>query len=149
MRRKNRELDPRFGHQFQRLQIDRRFRQPEPFRHAAEPVFEVADAPHNLRSLVAAVRQRQDDVVVSLSQRRTMSRKDLLAVAVCLTDRFVQLRPLRLEPRQQRRSVIEADPRVVIGDLDDPLLTVEDSRGCVRLVTFSGDPLVPVVIGVG
>ena len=39
--------------------------------------------------------------------------------------------------------------RVVIHDLDDSLLAIEDARGSIRRVALGGDPLVPIVIGIG
>ena len=83
--------DPLRGQRFERVDVDRRLRQPHPLRLAAEAVLEVADAPAHLRALVARVRQRQDHVVVRLRDRRAVAAEALAADAVGVEDRGVRL----------------------------------------------------------
>src|SRR5947209_5849663 len=66
--------------------------------------------------------------------------------AIRVQDRGIGRRLALLEPAQKRRSEVEADRRVVVDDLDDPIVRVENTRRSIGLVALGGDPLVPVVI---
>ena len=81
-------------------------------------------------------------MVVCLSQRRAVSRKDLLALAVRRENGLIGLRCGVFKPREQRRANIEADPGIVVDDLDDATLAVQNPGGGVGCVAFGGDPLV-------
>src|SRR2546430_2331535 len=88
-------------------------------------------------------------MVVCLSQRRAVAREDLLALAVRREHGLIDLRCGMFKPGEQRRANVEADPGIVVDDLDDAALAVQDPGGGVGRVAFGGDPLVPVVIGRG
>src|SRR5262249_54056683 len=88
-------------------------------------------------------------MVVCLSQRRAVSREDLLALAVSRENGLIGLRYGVFKPGEQRRANVEADPGIVVDDLDDAALAVQDPGGGVGRVAFGGDPLVPVVIRIG
>jgi hypothetical protein len=54
---------------------------------------------------------------------------------------------VRLQPGEERRPEVEADPGVVVDDaLDQPVL-VKYPRGGIGSIALDGDPLVPVMIG--
>ena len=129
MRRQNRETDAELGEQLERFQIHRGFRQPHSFRRALESIFEVADAPEDLRDPIAAVGQRHDDVIVNLRHGGAVAGKIFLAFPVGVEDRRVDFRRLGFQPDQQRRTEVEADLGVVIDQLDDAVLA---RRECAR-----------------
>ena len=120
--RQHGELDVVLGQHFQRLHIDRGFRQPHAFGLAAEAVLEIANAPHHLRLLVAPVGQRHDHVVVHLRDGVAVSRETLLALLVGGQDRLVGVGRVLFQPRQQRGTEIEADPRIVVDDAGDAIV---------------------------
>src|ERR1041385_6834228 len=62
---------------------------------------------------------------------------------------FVNFRHLVLHPGQQRRPEVDADLRIIVGDLGDTTLAVQDASRRVWTVTFGSDALVPIVIGRG
>ncbi len=146
VRSEDRETDPFVGHQIQRLEIHRRLGEPHPLGAPAEALFEIARAPPDLRLLVAPRGERHDHVVVRLRQRRAVPAEAARAVPVPVQDRLVRLRRLLFHPGEQRRSEIEAHPRVVVDDLRDPPTAVEDARRAVRRVALRRDLLVPVVV---
>src|SRR5919109_1522985 len=88
-------------------------------------------------------------MVVCLSQRRAVSREDLLALAVRRENGLVGLRCGVFQPGEQRRANVEADPGIVVDDLGYAALAVQDPGGGVGRIAFGSDPLVPVVIGIG
>src|SRR4051794_34884324 len=55
----------------------------------------------------------------------------------------------RFQPRQQSWAKVETHPGVVILDLRHFLAVCQDARCTIRRVTLGGDPLVPIVIGIG
>ena len=132
MRREDRETDPGRGERFERGQIHRGLGQPHPLRRPAEAALEVADAPDDLRRLVAGVGERKDRVVVRLRDRRAVPREARGARAVGFEDRGVDVGPPGLEPGQKRRPEVEAHRRVVVDDRDDAVLAVEDPGARVR-----------------
>jgi hypothetical protein len=149
VRSENGELDAQLREDFQCLRIDGGLGQPHAFRLAPEAGFEVDQPPADLGQLIAAVRERHDDVVVHLGQRGPMPRKAFAAGAVRLQNRPVKLRPLCLQPGKNRGAEVEAHVGVVVNDLYDAAVAVEDPGDGVGLVALHGDPLVPVVIRVG
>ena len=145
---KHGEQHTMLGHKLKGFEIHRRLRQPHPFGATAKAMDEILDAPTHLRHLIAARGERHDDVVVALRHRRTAPKEAgalLIGDQDCLVDggRFF------FKPSEQRGADVEADAAVVIDDPHDLVLAVENTRGRVRLVAFSGDALVPVVIRVG
>src|ERR1700733_9661585 len=93
-RRKNRELDPVLRQHLESFGIDRGFRQPHSFRLAAKARLEIANTPLYLRDFVSPVGQRQNHVVVTLRNRRAVSRKAFLTQLVGLKNRFINLAAL-------------------------------------------------------
>ena len=92
VRAEDREADAGLGQDFQGLQIHRGFRQPHAFRLSAKAPLEIAHAPEHLGALVAAVRQRQDHVVVGLRHGGAVSGEVRAALAVGVEDGVVDLR---------------------------------------------------------
>src|SRR5260370_10779032 len=89
MRRQNCKTQAKLGEQFESFQIDGGFREPYSFRRAVKSFFEVAHAPDNLCSAIAAVGQGHDDVLVSLRNRGAVARRQFLAFPVGGQDRGV------------------------------------------------------------
>ncbi len=71
--REDREPDPLLGQDVEALEIGRGLGEPHPLGPPAEPVLEVANAPGDLRPAIAAVRERQDHVVVHLRDGGAMA----------------------------------------------------------------------------
>src|SRR5579884_667429 len=149
MRSQDRVFDPQFGKDVESLNIRGSLRQPHAFGVAAEAMLKIANAPYDLRALVAAVRQRQDYVVVGLRNRRTVTRKRLLAFTISIQDRLVGLGRILFQPRQKSRPEVEADSGIVVDDFLDSIVSVENARRGVGRVTLRRDALVPVVVWVG
>ena len=106
--------------------------------------------PSDLRFLIASIRKRHDDVVVDLRDRDRRDRKTVPAVSLSASRiDGVYCRARFFHPGEQRRSEIEADPRVVVDDFGDAAFAVEHARRRIRRVTLRGDPLIPVVIRIG
>ena len=147
VRREDREQDSVLGQQVERVEVDCRLGEPHPLGLPAEAALEVADTPEDLRLLVAPVRQRHDHVVVRLRESGAVAGEALAARDVGREDLRVGFGRLPLEPREERRAEVEADPRVVVLDLHDPAGVVENPRRRVGCVTLRRDPLVPVVVG--
>ena len=146
VRRQDGELDPQRAQDLQGLHVHGQFRQPQPFGIAVEAVLEIANAPENLRVLMARAGQRQDEVVVGLRQRRSVAGEQLHALAVGFQDALVGPGRVLFYPGKQRRTEVEADAGVVVDDLGDAPLPVEDAGGAVGHVTLVGDALVPIVV---
>ena len=104
-----------------------------------------AIAPEHLGLLVARAGQGQDHVIVDLGQRVAVPPPPLLAEAVGLDDALQHLGGGLGHPVQERRAEVEADPGIVVQEIDDPPLAVEQPGPGVGGVAFVGDPLVPVV----
>ena len=66
-------------------------------------------------------------MVIRLGDRGAMTREALLAFLVRFKNRAVRFRLLLGHPRQQRRTEVEADVRVVIRDLFNVLIAVQNS----------------------
>ncbi len=145
-RRKHREQNAVLRQQLQRLAVHRRLRQPHAFRLAPEARLEIGDAPANLRRPVAGRGQRHDHVVVNLRHRRPVAAEAKLAPPVRFEDMVIRALRVLFEPGEQRRTEVEADPRVVVDDADDLVFRVHDPRCPVRRIAFGGDALVPIVI---
>src|ERR1700687_4269715 len=84
--------------------------------------------------------------MVGLSDRRAVSRESLQAALVGFAQGLIHLRRLVLYPRKQRRTEIEADLRVVVYELHDPLFAIQNSGQSVRRIALGGDSFVPVMI---
>jgi hypothetical protein len=111
-------------------------------------VLEVADSPHDLGVLVAAVGQRHDHVVVNLGDGGAVSGKALLALAVGFENGPIGFGGAVGHPREQSGANVEADAGVVVDDADDAIVGGENAGGGVGRITLGGDALVPVVIGI-
>src|SRR6185312_12622229 len=146
--RENRELDAQLSHHVQRLKIDRSLGQPHAFGSASEAVLEIADSPQDLSVPVMVVGQRQDHMVVSLRDRRSMAGESFLTQSVGFQNCAIDLRLLHFHPRQQGWAKVEADFGVVVGDFRDLSFTVENARGGIRRVALGSDALVPIVEGI-
>ncbi len=146
VRRQDGEADSMTRQQIQRLQIDRRLRQPHAFRLAAVAVLEVGNAPHDLRFAVPCRGKRHDDVVVGLRHGRAVSAKLPLAQAVGIANHRVGEWRLLLHPGEQRWPEVEAHPRVVVGDAQDAVLAVDDACRAIRRIALRRDALIPVVV---
>ena len=118
--RQDRERDARLGQGLQRRHVHGRLGQPHSLRLAAEPVAEVGDPPEHLRLLVSAAGQRQDHVIVNLRQRVAVPPAPLLAEAVGLDETRQHVRCGFGHPLQQRGAEVEADPGIIVQEVDDP-----------------------------
>jgi hypothetical protein len=105
--------------------------------------------PDDLGSLVPAVSEGHDHMVVNLGEPVAVAGPQLDAMAVSLDDGLIYLRCLCFHPGEERRAKIEAYLSIVAHDVHDASLVVEDPRGGIRGIAFGGHPLVPIVIGVG
>ena len=146
VRREHGEENFVLGEEVERVEIDRRFGKPHPFRLPAEAVLEVANPPENLRLLVAPVGERHEHVVVRLRHRGSVAGEARTTGCVCRENVGIRVWRFPLQPRQKRRTEVEADSRVIVLDFHDAVGVVEDSRRRVRRVALGSDPLVPVVI---
>jgi hypothetical protein len=85
-------------------------------------------------------------MVICLGYGGAVAGEAPLALAVGLAESLIDLRGVRLQPGEERRPEVEADPGVVVDDaLDQPVL-IKDPRGGVGSVALNGNPLVPVMI---
>ena len=100
-------------------------------------------------SLSALICKWHDDVIVDLSQRRAVPVELVPALAIGIEHALVDFGRVMLQPGQERRPEIEADPRVVVHQAFDPAAGIEHPGDRVRRVALGRDPLVPVVIRVG
>src|SRR5215472_3135278 len=145
----NRELDSVLGQDFQGLGVDGSFWQPHAFGLATEAAFEVLDPPPYLRHFVATIGQGQDHMVVALGDRAAMTGITAAALLVRFENGCVNAPARVLHPGKQRWAEIKTDVRIIVDQLDDPILRVQDSRSGIGRITFGGDAFVPVVIGIG
>ena len=143
--RQDREVNAGLGQDFQRLHVDGRLGQPHSLGITAEAMPEIGDAPEHLGLLVPGAGQGQDHVVVDLGERIAMPPPPLLAQPVGLDNARQSLRGGVGHPLQERGAEVEADPGVVVQEVDDSPLAVEQSGPGVGSVALVGDPLVPVV----
>ena len=81
-RRQYRELNAQLSKHVQRFQIYGGFRKPYAFRVAPKTPFKIANAPQDLRVFIARIGQRQDGMIVGLSDGRTMPGEALLALTI-------------------------------------------------------------------
>ena len=145
MGRQDRELHAGLGEHLERLAVHRRLGQPEPLGLAPEAPAEILDPPAHLRDLVAARGQRHDHVVEDLAARVAVAAgRD--ARAVGLDDLRVHVRPVALEPGEERRPDVERDLLEVVDDVEHAVLLVDAPGRRVGRVALRGHPLVPVVI---
>ena len=143
--RQDRVLHAGLGEHLERLSVHRRLRKPEPLGLAPEPLAKVLDSPAHLRDLVAARGERHDHVVEDLRARVAMTPgRD--ARAVGLDDLRVHVRPVALEPGEERRPDVERDLLEVVDDVEHAVLLVDAAGRRVRRVALRGHPLVPVVL---
>ena len=149
MRRQDREADAVLGHDVEGLEIDSSLGEPHAFRVATEALLEIANAPAHLGDFVATARERHDQMIVNLRQRRAVSTEALARLTVSVENRGVGLGGLRLHPREQRRPKVEAHPGVVVDDVNDAACFIEDAGRCVGRVALSRHPLVPIMVRVG
>ena len=149
VRRQYRKLDAVLGQQFQRVRVRRGLRQPHPLRRRAVMTLVVGDTPTNLRDAVAAVGQRQNDVVINLRHRRAVRLEALPAAPFAVQDHAIGARRVLHQPAKQRRPKVEAHARVVVHNARDLVLAVHDARRTVGRVALRADALVPVVVGRG
>ncbi len=138
-RRENRKGYAAGSERLECLGVHRALRQPHAFRLPPEAVCKIPDAPQHLSPLVPLVGERQDHVVVGLSDR---------ARAV-LRDRRVEGRRAALYPLVQRRAEVEGKLLVIIFFGDYAAVRAEYPSAAVRYVAFGRDPLVPIVRGCG
>ncbi len=146
VRRQNRKPDTFLGQHLQRPRIGCRLRQPHPLRHPAKPRLVVGNPPANLRPPVPLAGQRQNHVVVHLGQRRAVPLVQIPAPSLPVQHRPIDPRSHLAQPAQQRRANVEAHPRVVVHNPDNPVALVHNPRSPVRRVALRRDALVPVVI---
>ena len=149
VRRQHRKLDAVLGQQFERFRVRRRLRQPHPLGQRAVVALVVGDAPANLRDAVAAVGQRQDDVVVNLRHGRTVALEALPAAPFAVQDHAIGALRVLHQPAQQRRPEVETDARVIVHNARDLVLAVHDARRPIGGIALRADALVPVVVGRG
>src|SRR5882762_3515634 len=142
----DREAYSEFRQQIKSFEIHCRLGKPHALGCAAEAVLEVPQTPDDLGPSVAAVRQRHDEVVIGLRQRRAVAGKRLHAIRVRLNHGGVDVRCVLLQPGKKRGSEIEADFAVVVDDLGDASFAVHDSRGCIGGVTLGRNSFIPVVV---
>ena len=146
VRRQDGELDPQRAENLERLHVHGQLWQPQPFGIAVEAVLEIANAPQDLRVLMAGTGQRQDDVVVRLRQRRSVAGEQLQALAVGFQNALVGAGRVLFQPGKQSGAEIKADAGVVVDDFGDAPLPIQNAGGAVGHVALVGDALVPVVV---
>ncbi len=145
VRGEDRVAHPFRGEHLERLDVDGRLRHPERLGAAAEPVLEVADAPPNLRFLVATRCEGKDGVAVRLRDGRAVPGEARLALAIRVENRLIGARICRLHPREERRPDVEAHPGVRVHHPANAARSVEQACPRVRSVALVCDLLVPVV----
>ncbi len=84
-----------------------------------------------------------------MSERRAVAGEVLQALAVGFQNGLVDVGGLLLQPGKQGGPEVKANLGVVIDDAGDAAFGIENTRGAVGRVAFSGDALIPVVVGVG
>ena len=149
MRRKYCKANLLRRQRFESLNIDCGLWQPHPLRTTAKSVFKIPDAPNDLRGFIPGIRQRQNHMVITLRHSCAMTAKTLAGLPVSALDGLVEARNFCLDPGDQRGTEIEANLRVVIHDVDDFLFPIENARGRIGCVAFSGHPFVPIMVGIG
>ncbi len=123
-------------------------RQPESAGRPVEAASEIRDAPAHLRAPVPCVGERQDGVRVALRDGVPLSPR-LGAALVRLDDAGVDLGPGPLQPGQQGRAEVERQVKVVVDDVEDPVLRPLEAGGAIGAVALRGDATVPVVEWLG
>src|ERR1700687_478253 len=78
------------------LGVDSGFGEPHAFRRSSKTMFEVGNTPFHLRDFVPCVCQRENHVVVGLSQRGTVAREFFLAGLVRFEQSLVSFGCVRL-----------------------------------------------------
>ena len=144
-RRENRVFDAMSGENFQTFGICRRFCEPHPFGLAPKTVFKIAETPINLRCFVGSICQRQNQMTVRLSDRRTVTTVQTAAFFVRLLNEAIGFGVLFFHPRQECRAEIEAHARVIVENTNDFIVRIQNPRNSVCCVTFKIDALVPIV----
>ncbi len=134
---------------FEALHIDRRFRQPHPFRPASEVMLEIAYSPRYLCVFVPAVGQRHNNMVIGLSYGRAVPAECFDAFFVRFYYALINLRLVPGQPGQQSRPEIETHLRIIAYDVYNLVLVIEYPRRGVLPVTFLRYLLVPVMIRIG
>src|SRR5207248_7872355 len=110
---------------FQGFHIHRGFGEPDTFRVAFEATLKVFDAPQDLRTLVARVRQRKNGVIVSLRYRRAMTGKPAPTLSITIENSLIPFRGALFHPRQQSWPEVEADTGIVVDDLRNAMLGIQ------------------------
>ena len=147
VRGEDRKTDTVFGEDLQRPGIDRGFGEPHPLGLAAETVLKIPDPPEDLRALIARVGQRHDHMIVHLRDRRAVAGEPGLAFLVRRQYILIIFRRVAFHPGQKRWAEVKTHRRVIINHPGNFFAGAEDAAGRVRRVTFSRDPLVPIVVG--
>ncbi len=135
-----------FREQIECRLIEGGFRQPDGFGLPVEAMAEIGDAPLDLRVLIALVRQRHDDVIVALRNRRAVAVEHGHAFLVGGENALVYLTGMGFQPAHQGGAEIEADEFVVVHDIDDAVAGIEDAGEAVGRITLVGDALVPIMM---
>jgi len=89
---------------------------PDGLRLSMEPSLEIGYSPENLCLFVSFRGQRQDDVIVNLSDRIPVT-KSLKALPIGFDDLPVDRRPLRFDPGKKGGTEIEADGGIIVEDV--------------------------------
>ena len=84
-------------------------------------------------------------MIVSLSDRGTVTGEPLLAFLIRFENGPIRFRLFFGQPRQQSGAEVETDVRIVVGDLHDVPVAIQNSRGPIWRITLRGDPLIPVM----
>src|SRR5215472_12431802 len=104
-------------------------------------MFKIANTPDDLGRFIAGAGQRQDHVVVSLRQRRSVPGKFLLALLVRSQDRLIGFRSVIFQPRKKCGAKVIADAGVVVYDLPDISVFIKNAGSAIGSVALRRDAL--------
>jgi hypothetical protein len=71
-----------------------------------------------------------------------------LTFPVGFENSVINIRCFCFKPREQGRTEVKTDPRVIVDELDDLVVPIENPRHGIRRIAFRRNALVPVVIRV-
>ena len=113
------ERDALAGQRLEGGDVDGALGEPHPLGLAAETDLEITDAPEDLGRQVAGGAERQDGVVVSLSDGVAVTAVVESAAMVGSDDCLVDFRLFGLEPREQSGAHVEAYSLEIVSYLQD------------------------------
>jgi hypothetical protein len=113
-----------------------------------ESFLKVGHSPENLCFLIPVDSQGQDDVVINLRDGIPVA-EPFQAELVCFKDLPIDRRKFYLQPGEERGTKIETHGGVVIDEIKDLAFPVKGPGIGIGPVALEGNPLIPVVKGMG